>query len=473
MSHPTRFFRWCCRTASAQRLFRHLSLMALVGLPGMGCGPSEVILQIAGLRSEVAALQITAMLNGQGLSAGRVCGSVSDSAAQQLGCSRQVDDLNKLALVVPEPAGELSVALTALDATGCRLAEASSSPQSLPRLPRPHTLSLTLVRTRPLPNCLPGTFCPVATPGDSEQSTYWDLWDPSGESVWVAGSRGLFRHRCGQLDQQPDPIDPGYSAISVGGLGQSMLTATLHSDIDAQARDYVLVSNGRSAQPGPDLKSSAPAFPKNARIVSFSDATFYAGTEVAGGPAVIERRPDGTLRPHRLPRSLKVYGIWGTARDDVWVVGESFSISRFDGQTFTQSSTGVTETAGDFYGVSGSSRGDVWVVGRRIDRAQAVAYHRVAGTWQPITLDASVTDLASVWVEPTGRAWLAGRNCTVLQFDPQLGKLSMGPTPPACAADTDFKRIWGKPGGPLWLLGNLTNSGGTELAGRLFVYYDG
>src|SRR5260370_20754159 len=52
---------------------------------------------------------------------------------------------------------------------------------------------------------------------------------------------------------------------------------------------------------------------------------------------------------------------WGSARNDVWVVG-SGGIFHWDGTFWSLSTTGVTGAV--LYGISGKSSNDIWVVGQ-------------------------------------------------------------------------------------------------------------
>ena len=60
------------------------------------------------------------------------------------------------------------------------------------------------------------------------------------------------------------------------------------------------------------------------------------------------------------PSLAPQHGIWGTAKDDVYVVGDGGGISHFDGTEWRQCSNVLT---GDAHGIWGSSTNDVFVVG--------------------------------------------------------------------------------------------------------------
>src|SRR5262245_52489478 len=55
-----------------------------------------------------------------------------------------------------------------------------------------------------------------------------------------------------------------------------------------------------------------------------------------------------------------LYGVWGSAANDVWVVGAAGTILHFNGATFTPVASGVSAT---LFGVWGASASEVWAVG--------------------------------------------------------------------------------------------------------------
>src|SRR5437763_3364970 len=81
-----------------------------------------------------------------------------------------------------------------------------------------------------------------------------------------------------------------------------------------------------------------------------------------------------SLAPERLHT-----GIWGSAADDVWVVGASVPAStgtfaHWDGTTWTR---GPTQDGPALWGVWGTARDDVWAVANR-----GMVLHRQQGVWK-------------------------------------------------------------------------------------------
>ncbi|HEY3447260.1 MAG TPA: hypothetical protein VGK67_12885 [Myxococcales bacterium] len=103
-------------------------------------------------------------------------------------------------------------------------------------------------------------------------------------------------------------------------------------------------------------------------------------------------------------------GIWGTAPDDLWVIGngswphEAF-ILHFDGTTWTQ----VTSVPGILHRVFGSGPDDVWTVGEDGDLTlpDALLLHWDGSAWTEVPVRPE-WPLLAVWAGSSSDAWASG-----------------------------------------------------------------
>jgi hypothetical protein len=138
----------------------------------------------------------------------------------------------------------------------------------------------------------------------------------------------------------------------------------------------------------------------------------------AVGPALLELDASGESDVwEALPGpSADFYpqAIWGSAPDDIWLVGSGERIYHFDGSD-------VVEIPNDspagtiFSDIHGSGPDDIWAVG-----TNGKAKHYDGMAWVTVTT-ASVSDIDDVWVAPDGNAWAVGENGIVMRYTPGSG----------------------------------------------------
>jgi len=106
--------------------------------------------------------------------------------------------------------------------------------------------------------------------------------------------------------------------------------------------------------------------------------------------------------------------IWGSAPDDIWLVGSGERIYHFDGNEVIEIPN--DDPAGtSLSDIHGSGPGDVWAVG-----TGGKAKHYDGMAWVAVTT-ASVSDIDDVWVAPDGNAWAVGENGIVMRYTPGEG----------------------------------------------------
>jgi hypothetical protein len=97
--------------------------------------------------------------------------------------------------------------------------------------------------------------------------------------------------------------------------------------------------------------------PPSARVAPVAPPPAVA----AAAPGVLPLAPiRGWTWENPLSGDLGATGIWGTARDDVWAVGNAGLIAHWDGHAWT-TVPGLRKS--NLYAVGGSGRDDVWAVG--------------------------------------------------------------------------------------------------------------
>lgn len=131
---------------------------------------------------------------------------------------------------------------------------------------------------------------------------------------------------------------------------------------------------------------------------------------------------DGTSwTPASLPQNGGAYfKVWGSAANDVFVVGQYGKIYHFDGRAWTEQQSGAGKNV-SLFTVAGRSSTDVYAVG---GQGTAVALHYDGSSWSPVpgidlsltsglsgvsvaaTGDVSVTGLAGAKFRGTGSTWI-------------------------------------------------------------------
>lgn len=143
--------------------------------------------------------------------------------------------------------------------------------------------------------------------------------------------------------------------------------------------------------------------------------------------------------------SLALRGVWGSSRDDVWAVGESGTLLHYDGTSWKLQ---PRPTANWLLAVWGSSRRDVWAVGDL-----GTLLHFDGGAWSTVP-SGTTRSLRSVWGSGPADAWAVGDAGTVLHWDGvAFSPFVLG------NQSASLHAVWGTAGNNIWMAGE----GGTIL----------
>lgn len=182
----------------------------------------------------------------------------------------------------------------------------------------------------------------------------------------------------------------------------------------------------------------------------------------AEGQATLLRRSGGVWEAVELPDLERpgvnaFFKVWGSAANDVIVVGQRGALLRYDGASWTEIGIG---TAQDLVAVWGLGPNDVTVVG---GRGNGVAAHWDGADWTLHEL-APAPGLNGVWYDAPGDVWVAGESGTLARLDPSTGELSYEQPPLQGAERTaDFHALFGAGGRMLAVGGNFSQTNGPFL----------
>src|SRR5262249_5678638 len=118
----------------------------------------------------------------------------------------------------------------------------------------------------------------------------------------------------------------------------------------------------------------------------------------------------------------EVNGVWGTAANDIWAVGFSFSGSQiwhYDGTAWTHFA--VPSFNGELASVWGFCASDVWAVGEELPPGQmfvenevGIVLHYDGQSWSRIDLGLPVKQLLTVSGVSSEDLWVGGTNGTMI-----------------------------------------------------------
>ncbi|AKU95061.1 hypothetical protein AKJ09_01725 [Labilithrix luteola] len=172
---------------------------------------------------------------------------------------------------------------------------------------------------------------------------------------------------------------------------------------------------------------------------------------------------------------LGLSSVWGSGKNDVWVVGASGSVLHWDGSTWRSTHLDTDQSLNV---IGGSSPADVWIgsTADRIYHATGFANGKVQGALATPIIDVSTgLSLLSVWAASSNDVWFGGQpNGTTSLWatstaEGESGWRPMTPTPENGFSGPTITGLWGNGTGGVWCVGAKPYPGPASYA----AYSDG
>lgn len=109
-----------------------------------------------------------------------------------------------------------------------------------------------------------------------------------------------------------------------------------------------------------------------------------------------------------LPQGNTLIAIWGSDAQNVWAVGSSGAILKWNGTTWVLQASGTTQNLRGVWGLSASS---VWAVGEK-----GTILRWDGSTWI-IQNSGTLQDLRGIWGVNENNIWISGSNGTILKWN--------------------------------------------------------
>lgn len=157
-----------------------------------------------------------------------------------------------------------------------------------------------------------------------------------------------------------------------------------------------------------------------------------------------------------LDKTLDLKAVWGAGANDVWAVGSNGLIVHYNGTSWTNQKSGVTE---NLTGIDGSSNHDIWVCG---DMGSVL--HWDGKTWS-VASSTPMTVLLQVWVGSPTNVWAVGLDTYLAGAGYVKHWDGTSWVDGDDASTTSLWQVWGSGPDDVWLVGDAPDGTGVALRG--------
>ena len=163
----------------------------------------------------------------------------------------------------------------------------------------------------------------------------------------------------------------------------------------------------------------------------------YTGPRICG--------QDGWCWYNPLPTGNSWWGIWGAATDDIWVVGDYYSLLHWDGTEWSYLEVGSVFLITTIWGLASD---DIWIDGD-ID----CMYHWDGTSWSPRYFFDFRVSVYDVWGSATDDVWVAAFDSMI---DQAVALHWDGAAWSELLLDTNKKlrKVWGSGPDDIWMVGD-------------------
>lgn len=177
-----------------------------------------------------------------------------------------------------------------------------------------------------------------------------------------------------------------------------------------------------------------------------------------------DRTRSGFCWVNPTPHGFILTGVWGSAPNDLWAVGDGGTVMRYNGTAWIAlrpqevwGSDRSVSTA-PLLGIWGSSRSDIWMVGGSGNivhwDGQSFTVSSLPGT----------TALAAVWGAGPGEVYVAGNEGAAWRCSAPTRCTQLKVNAPTSLVGVYFSGVWGRSATEVYLVGSrLLSSGGNSL----------
>lgn len=257
-----------------------------------------------------------------------------------------------------------------------------------------------------------GTFSDGTTQ-DLSHLVSWSVTDLTGSRVAAIDSDGLlFARSLGKATVEAEyqsevgsttlevraammtglTVTPATSTLIIGGTQQYQAFARFS---DGSQQDVTKLATWTADATGAIASVNGDGLVTAAGLGSTSITARYLGRNDSANLSV-------TLRFTPVPSGVTGYlwGLWGSAANDIWTVGDAGTILRWNGTAWSKVASGTTQP---LFGIWGSSSTNVYAVGA------ASTLLRWDGTsWKPVTIPSVPGVLMALWGSGANDIWTAG-----------------------------------------------------------------
>lgn len=313
--------------------------------------------------------------------------------------------------------------------------------------------------------CDVADWCPANT-GVSTYFAITSVWGSGPNDVWATASGGILAHYDGSswvITPTTPAVKNTFQAVWGSGPNDvwavSMTDVIFHSSgFKNGTATWEKVAEAESDGPPRIMTAIWGTGPDDVRIGARAYATmdpdtgefplynqFTKTTDEDGGLAWHQERGDGT-----------VHAFWGSSADDFWYVADNSPENGWQrGLTMhaTRGGKGLqwqsvdSQSSYTLEGIWGSAANDVWAVGDK-----GAMRHFTGGTRWEIVPAVTNEALHAVWGTAANDIWAVGDAGTILHFDgtawkPSLAAFKVGKKP-------NLLSVWGSSANDVWIVGD-------------------
>ena len=252
------------------------------------------------------------------------------------------------------------------------------------------------------------------------------VWGTSASNVWFVGDDEAFLRWQGQVFQ----TFPSTARIDLRGVWGRSANEVFAVGDSGRIRRF----DGGSWRP--ELSPTPRGFRS---VTGIGDGVLAVGE---GG--VFARRSSNQWNLETSRRLRTIEGIWGTAPDSLWAVGEFGSILSWNGTVWTELDIGIITS--DIIAIDGVAADDVWAVG---EDGTTLRYTGEDNGWSIIRTDTEEA-LNAVHVISSTLAWAVGDRATIQRWD----GMRWNPVDPPMTVFGRLNGVWAAAPDDVWAVGD-------------------